>query len=114
MPLVSAGKLRALGVCSKHRVAVAPEVPTMEESGIRDFEAAIWYGYQGPAGLPPPVVATLSTEILRTVQLPDVRERFLGLGLEPLLLMPREFHTYIAAELKKWAEVVKAANIRAE
>jgi tripartite-type tricarboxylate transporter receptor subunit TctC len=114
MPLVKSGKLRVLGVCSPRRVAVAPEVPTMEEGGVRDFEAAIWYGYQGPAKVPKPIVATLSTEIARAAQLPDVRERFLGLGLEPLILMPREFHAYIAADLKKWAEVVKAANIKAE
>ena len=114
MPHVKTGKLRVLGVCSPRRVAVAPEVPTMEESGVRDFEAAIWYGYQGPAGMPKAVVNTLSTEIARAADLPDVRERFAGMGLEPLTLMPREFYAYIAAELKKWAEVVKAANIKAE
>ncbi|HEV7821372.1 MAG TPA: tripartite tricarboxylate transporter substrate binding protein [Burkholderiales bacterium] len=114
MPLVKSGKLRVLGVCSQRRVTVAPEVPTMEEGGVRDFEAAIWYGYQGPAGLPKPVVGKLSTEISRAAQLPDVRERFLGVGLEPLILMPKEFHAYVAADLKKWADVVKAANIKAE
>jgi len=114
MQLVKSGKLRVLGVCSPKRVAVAPEVPTMEEGGVRDFEAAIWYGYQGPAGMPKPVVDKLSKEIARVAELPDVRERFLGIGLEPLILMPREFHAYIAADLKKWAEVVKAANIKAE
>ena len=86
----------------------------MEEGGVRDFEAAIWYGYQGPAGMPKPVVDKLSKEIARAAELPDVRERFLGIGLEPLILMPREFRAYIAADLKKWAEVVKAANIKAE
>ena len=114
MPHVKTGKLRVLGVCSPRRVAVAPEVPTMEESGVRDFEAAIWYGYQGPAGMPKAVVNTLSTEIARAADLPDVRERFASMGLEPLTLMPREFYAYIAAELKKWTEVVKAANIKAE
>ena len=84
MPMVKAGRLRVLGVCAKKRVTVAPDVPTMDESGIRDFEAAIWYGYQGPAGLPKPIVDKLTTEIVRAAELPDVRERFLGLGLEPL------------------------------
>ena len=64
--------------------------------------------------MPRSIVGILSTEIARVAQLPDVRERFLGLGLEPLTLMPREFHAFSAAELKKWAEVVKAANIKAE
>ena len=86
----------------------------MEESGVPDFEAAIWYGYQGPAGLPKAIVGTLGTEILRAAQLPDVRERFGGLGLEPKPLMAQEFRAFVAAELKKWADVAKAANIKAE
>jgi tripartite-type tricarboxylate transporter receptor subunit TctC len=114
MPMVKAGRLRVLGVCAKQRVSVAPDVPTMDESGIRDFEAAIWYGYQGPAGLHKAVVDKLSAEIVRAAQLPDVRERFLGLGLEPLILQPGEFRAYIAAEIKKWTDVVRAANIKAE
>ncbi|MCE9641832.1 MAG: tripartite tricarboxylate transporter substrate binding protein [Betaproteobacteria bacterium] len=114
MPHVKTGKLRVLGVCSPRRVAVAPEAPTMEESGVRDFEAAIWYGYQGPAGMPRRVVDTLSREIARAAELPDVRERFLGIGLESFMLMPKEFHAFIAADLKKWAEVARAANIKAE
>lgn len=114
MPHVKTGKLRVLGVCSPRRVAVAPEAPTMEEGGVRDFEAAIWYGYQGPAGMPRRVVDTLSREIARAAELPDVRERFLGIGLESFMLMPKEFHAFIAADLKKWAEVAKAANIKAE
>ena len=114
MPMVKAGRLRVLGVCAKKRVTVAPDVPTMDESGIRDFEAAIWYGYQGPAGLPKPIIDKLTTEIVRAAELPDVRERFLGLGLEPLILPSGEFRSYIAAEIKKWTDVVKSANIRAE
>jgi tripartite-type tricarboxylate transporter receptor subunit TctC len=114
LQLVKTGKLRALGICAKQRTAVAPEVPTIDESGVKDFEAAIWYGYQGPAGMPAPVVNKLSTEIVRAAQLPDVRERFLGLGLDSLILMPAEMRSYVAAELKKWADVAKAANIKAE
>jgi tripartite-type tricarboxylate transporter receptor subunit TctC len=114
MPHVKTGKLRVLGVCSPRRVAVAPEAPTMEEGGVRDFEAAIWYGYQGPAAMPRRVVDTLSREIARAAELPDVRERFLGMGLESFMLMPKEFHAFIAADLKKWAVVARAANIKAE
>ena len=114
MPLVKSGKLRVLGICSKQRTAVAPEVPTLDESGIKDFEAAIWYGYQAPAGLPKPILAKLSTEIVRVAELADVRERFLGIGLDPIILMPEEFRLFIASEIKKWADVVKLANIKAE
>ena len=114
MPLVKSGKLRVLGICSKQRTAVAPEVPTLDESGIKDFEAAIWYGYQAPAGLPKPILTKLSTEIVRVAQLADVRERFLGIGLDPIILMPEEFRLFIASEIRKWADVVKLANIKAE
>jgi tripartite-type tricarboxylate transporter receptor subunit TctC len=64
--------------------------------------------------MPKSVVDKLSREIARAAELPDVRERFLGIGLESFILMPREFRAFIAADLKKWAEVVKAANIKAE
>ena len=114
MALVKAGKLRVLGICSTRRAAVAPDVPTIEEGGIRDFEAAIWYGYQGPAGTPKAIVRTLSTEIAGVTRLADVRDRFVGAGLEPMILMPDEFHAFVEAELKKWADVVKKANIKAE
>jgi len=112
--LVKSGKLRALGICTKKRVAAFPDVPTLEEGGIADFEASVWYGYQGPAGLPRAVVEKLSTEIARAAELPDVRERLVGLGLETAMMMPDAFKPFIARELKKWAEVVKAANIRAD
>jgi tripartite-type tricarboxylate transporter receptor subunit TctC len=114
LQLVRAGKLRALGICTKKRMGAVPEIPTIEEGGVPDFEAAIWYGYQGPAGLPKPVVEKLSAEIARAAALPDVRERFTTMGLETTILPPEAFRAFIAKELRKWGEVVKAANIKAE
>jgi len=103
-----------LGIATKKRVSAFPDVPTLEESGIADFEAFVWYGYQGPANLPRPVLERLNGEIVRAAELPDVRERMLGLGLETMILTPEPFGQFIARDLRKWAEVVKAANIKAQ
>ncbi|MCC6531208.1 MAG: tripartite tricarboxylate transporter substrate binding protein [Burkholderiales bacterium] len=112
--LVRSGKLQALGIATKKRVSAFPEVPTLEESGIANFEAFVWYGYQGPAQLPRPVVERLNGEIVRAAELPDVRERMLGLGLETMILTPKPFAQFIVRDLKKWAEVVRLANIKAQ
>ncbi len=114
VPQFKAGKLRALGVSTRKRTAGAPEIPTFEEAGVKDFDAANWYGFQAPAGLPAPVLALLAAEIRRAVEQPDVRERFLNLALDPLTSTPQEFRAYIASEVKKWAAIIKAANIQAE
>ena len=114
LQLVRTGKLRALGICTKKRMAAVSDIPTIEEGGVPDFEAFIWYGYQGPAGLPRRVVDKLSAEIARAAGLPDVKERLAGMGLESMILMPDEFRPFIAKELRKWGDVVKAANIKAE
>lgn len=114
VPQFKAGKLRALGVSTRKRTAGAPDTPTFEEAGVKDFDAANWYGFQAPAGLPAPVLALLAAEIRRAVEQPDVRERFLNLALDPLTSTPQEFRAYIAAEVKKWAGIIKAANIQAE
>ncbi|MGH8619549.1 MAG: Bug family tripartite tricarboxylate transporter substrate binding protein [Burkholderiales bacterium] len=114
LQLVKSGKLRALGICTKKRMGALPDIPTIEEGGVPDFEAAIWYGYQGPAGIPRPVVDKLSAEIARAAELPDVKERFTGMGLEVTLLGPDAFRQYIARELKKWGDVTKAAGIKPE
>ncbi len=114
LQLVRTGKLRALGICTRNRMAAVSEIPTIEEGGVVDFDAFIWYGYQGPAGLPKSVVDKLSREIARAAELPDVKERFGGMGLETMILMPDAFRPFIAKELKKWGDVVKAANIKAD
>ena len=114
LQLVRTGKLRALGICTRNRMAAVSEIPTIEEGGVADFDAFIWYGYQGPAGLPRSVVDKLSREIARAAELPDVKERFAGMGLETMILMPDAFRPFIAKELKKWGDVVKAANIKAD
>lgn len=114
IPHVKANRLRALGVSTRKRTAGAPDVPTFEESGIKNFEAENWYGFQAPAGLPKPVLTKLSQEILRAAELPDVRERFSAIALDPVTMPPAEFQRFIASEVRKWTEVVKAAHIKGD
>ena len=114
VPQFKAGKLRALGVSTRKRTAGAPEIPTFEEQGVKDFDAANWYGLQAPAGLPAPVLKTLADAIVSAANLPDVKERFVALALDPVTMDPVEFKNYIASEVKKWAAVIKAANLKVE
>jgi tripartite-type tricarboxylate transporter receptor subunit TctC len=114
VPHIKSGKLRALGVSTRKRTSGAPEIPTFEEQGVKDFDAANWYGFQGPAGLSPPVLRRLAAEIERAVGAPETRDRFTALALDPVTMTPIEFKAYIEAETKKWAAVVKAANLKVE
>ncbi len=111
---VKAARLRALGVASLKRNATLPDVPTMSEAGVRDFEAGAWYGVLAPAGLAKEIVDTLHRTIVRTLEMPDVNEILGRDGYETVGNGPREFAAYIPAEIQKWAMVVKAAGIKAE
>ena len=112
IPHVKAGKLRAIAVTSKERVSNLPDVPTVSESGLPGFETGTWYGIVAPAGTPKPIVDKLHREIIRILELPDVREKFLQQGLQPVGNTPEQFAEYIAAERRKAGEIVKAANIK--
>ncbi|MGQ0652866.1 MAG: Bug family tripartite tricarboxylate transporter substrate binding protein [Betaproteobacteria bacterium] len=109
---VRAGKVRALAVTSKRRIAAAPEVPTFEEAGVPGYEAVGWFGVVAPAGTPRPVVARLNAEIRAALESPEIRERALAAGTEPFTSSPQEFSAMIREETKKWAEVIKAGGIK--
>ncbi len=109
---VRAGKLRALAVTSKRRISAAPEVPTFEEAGVPGYEAIGWFGTVAPAGTPPAVIDRLNAEIVAALATPEIRERALAAGTEPLTNTPQEFAAMIREETKKWAEVIKAANVK--
>ena len=111
---VKSARLRALGVASLKRNVMLPDVPTMSEAGVRDFEAGAWYGVLAPAGLPKGIVDTLHRTIVRTLEMPDVKEIFGRDGYEAVGNGPQEFAAYIPAEIRKWAVVVKAAGTKAE
>ena len=114
MPQVRAGKLRALAQSGPKRSAVAPDLPTVAEAGVPGYEVTVWFGLVAPAGTPREVVDKLNAEVLKILALPDVRERFLALGVEPLGSTPEEFGTHIRAQMDKWAKVVRDAGVKAE
>jgi tripartite-type tricarboxylate transporter receptor subunit TctC len=111
---VRAGRMRALAVTSKQRIAAAPEVPTFEEAGLPGYEAVGWFGVVAPAATPPEIVNRLSAEIRRALAIPDVKERAIAAGAEPFTNSPQEFAALIREETKKWAEVIKAAGVKLE
>jgi len=114
MPQVRAGKLRALAQSGAKRSAVAPDLPTVAEAGVPGYEVTVWFGLVAPAGTPREIVTKLNGEVLRILAMPDVRERFLALGVEPLGSTPTEFATHIRVQMDKWAKVVKDAGVKAE
>lgn len=111
---VKAGKIRALAVTSKQRIVAAPEVPTFAEAGLPGYEAVGWFGTVAPAGTPSEIVNRLNLEIKTALSSPEVRERALAAGAEPLANSPQEFAAFIRAETRKWSEVIKAAGVKLE
>ena len=111
---VRAGKLRALAVTSVKRSAIAPEIPTLAESGVPGYELSSWFGLLAPAGTPPAVLRKLQQEIARIYELPDIRDKLMAQGVEPLASDPEEFSAQIAAEIARWAKLFKAADLKAE
>jgi len=107
----SSGRLRALAVTGTKRSSKVPELPTMSEAGVRGYESSTWYGILAPARTPQPVVSTLNAGINAAVQHPDVRERLAQDGINVSGSTPRQFGDHIAAEIRKWAQVIKAAGI---
>ncbi|HYR33746.1 MAG TPA: tripartite tricarboxylate transporter substrate binding protein [Burkholderiales bacterium] len=114
IPHVRSGKLRALGVGGKSRIAALPDVPTFAESGLAGAEATNWWGVVAPAGTPAPVLERLGKEIAAVVESPEMQKRFQLEGAEALRMTPRDFGSLIAAETAKWTRVVKEAGIKAE
>jgi tripartite-type tricarboxylate transporter receptor subunit TctC len=112
MPLVREGKLRALAITSAKRSALAPELPTMAESGFPGFEAVPWFGLLAPAGTPKDVLDKLHDETVKTLAMPEVRRKFDELGLEPVGNTPVEFAAIIQKETPEWAKVIKDAGIK--
>jgi len=114
LPLIKSGRLRALGISGAKRSAAAPEIVTVAEAGIKGFEASTWFGLFTPAGTPPAIVQRLSAEIVRIVQQPDMRERLLAQGADPIGMPAGEFRAYVKSELAKWGKVVRASGATVE
>ena len=114
LPQVNGDKLRALGVSSKARSALAANVPTVSEAGVPGYEVTVWFGIVGPAGMKPDVVKKLNEELNTIFGMDDVKRRFVEQGVDPVGGPPSRFADHIRAEIGKWAKVVKDANIQPE
>jgi tripartite-type tricarboxylate transporter receptor subunit TctC len=112
LPHVRTGKLKALAVTGAQRARVAPDVPTVAESGVPRYAFDVWYGIMFPGGTPQAIVTKTHAELTRLLKSPAVGERFAAAGLEPLTSTPREFSERIRSELPRWQRVAKEANIR--
>jgi tripartite-type tricarboxylate transporter receptor subunit TctC len=113
VPLVREGKLRAFAVTSASRSAVAPELPTMAESGYPGFEAVPWFGLMAPAGTPAAIVERLHRDTVKVLAQPDVRRKMNDLGLDVIGGTPAEFAAAIERETPRWARVIRQAGIKA-
>jgi tripartite-type tricarboxylate transporter receptor subunit TctC len=111
LPQVKAGKIRALAISTGQRSPAVPDLPTVAESGVRGYSSGAWFGLLAPAATPKDVVAKLSAETARILQLPDVKPRLTELGAEPIGNTPAQFSAHIKAEIAKWAKVIKDANV---
>jgi tripartite-type tricarboxylate transporter receptor subunit TctC len=114
VPHVKAGKLVAIAVTSPKRLAVLPDVPTVAESGYPGFQVDNMYGVLAPAGTPAMVVRKLHADILRVLEMPDVRKSLDAATIDIIGNTPEEFASYIDAEYTKWAAVVKASGAKVE
>jgi tripartite-type tricarboxylate transporter receptor subunit TctC len=109
---VRAGKMRALAVTTKRRIAAAPEVPTFDEAGVPGYEAIGWFGVVAPANTPTEIINRLNREIAAALAVPEIRERAIAAGAEPATSSPQEFAAMIREETRKWAQVIRTAEIK--
>ena len=112
LPHVTAGKLKALAVTGTQRSALAPDIPTIAESGYPGFEAGTWYAFLAPAGLPPEILKKLSTDIVAITKQDDLKARFAKIGIEALGSTPEQLSEVMQADLVKWSAVIRNANIK--
>ena len=112
LPFIRAGRLRALAVTSARRFPAMPDLPTVAESGLRGYEVISWNGVLAPAGTPQDIIAKLNTELVKAVRLPELRDKLLASGFDPVGSTPGEFGAHIRAETAKWAKVVKATGMK--
>ena len=106
------GKLAALGISTRKRAEVAPEVPALAEQGLKDFNISLWFGMWAPAATPPAIVHKLNAQVTAILQNPEVREQFAKLGISPVPMKPDEFAKFVRDEIVTYQRIVKEANIQ--
>jgi tripartite-type tricarboxylate transporter receptor subunit TctC len=113
-PHVKSGKLKLIAVSSAKRVASIPDVPTVAEAGLKDFETGSWQGVVAPAGTPKEAVGRLNTEIVRILNTPEMKDNLAKQGAEVYTMTSEQLGNWLKSEIEKWAKVVKAANLKLE
>jgi tripartite-type tricarboxylate transporter receptor subunit TctC len=111
-PMVKGNRVRALGTTGLKRSSVLPDIPTVSEAGVKDYEATIWLGLMAPAGTPKPVIDRLNAEIEKVVTRPDVKKAWNEQGAEPMAMNAAEFEKYLNADIAKWAKIVKISGAK--
>ena len=111
---IQTGKVKALATTGKTRSTVLPNVPTLDESGLKGYEVLAWNGVMVPAGTPPAVINKLNAEITKLASSPDVKAAWAKQAVEPIVMTPQEFDKFIRAEIDKWAEVVRVSGAKPE
>ena len=114
MPHVRSGRLRGLASTGATRSPALPNLPTVAESGVPGYEASLWYGYVGPARLPPDILQRLNSEIVAAIRLPEVRDRLAAEGVDARSSTPEEFARLIASDVKRWASVIERIGVKLE
>jgi tripartite-type tricarboxylate transporter receptor subunit TctC len=114
LPHVQAGKLKVLGITSLKRFQTLPEIPTVAEQGLPGFEAISWAGVCAPGGTPRPIVDRLYNEIAKVLKVPEIRDRLLRDGIEPVGSTPEQFLQHTRSEAAKWGKVVRDARVKVE
>jgi tripartite-type tricarboxylate transporter receptor subunit TctC len=114
VPHVRSGRLRALATTGAKRSPALPDLPTVAEAGVPGYEASLWYGFVGPARLPPEIVTRLNSAIVAVLQSPDIRERLASQGVDPQYNTPEEFAKLLVNDLDRWAKVIQRAGVQPE
>jgi tripartite-type tricarboxylate transporter receptor subunit TctC len=114
MPMVKSGRVRALAVTTARRSALLPDVPTVAEAGVKGFEAGNWFGIFAPAGTSREIVERVNAAVNKAMARPDMKEKLLSQGADPLTGSPAELAALVHSELAKFAKIIKASGVRVE
>lgn len=114
LPHVNSGKLKAIAVTSTKRARTAPNVPTLVEAGVPGYEATSWNGIFAPVKTPRPIINFIHAEVVKVLNIPDIREKLVAAGSDPVGSTPEEFSAYVKSELARWGKIIRDNNVRSE
>jgi len=112
LPHIKSGRVKPIVIAARHRSTALPEVPTLEESGFKGYESALWYGIVAAAATPPEAIEAVNRAMKRVQEMPAIQERLVAMGLESVYMTPNELSEHIKREITKWSAVVRGAGIK--